>query len=131
MSQTTSLLELRRELNRLLAATHEPKPSRLRFSQELRHLAGRIGGPVPLSQRSPKEQALYHAGTALHALGAGALNAAEESLHKTLDILSRNTSLSRIPNLKPLVTKALSELSGYNPRGADPYVEKALALLKR
>lgn len=81
---------------------------------------------IPLSQRSPGDQAKYWVGTALSALKAGSLQSASESLARALKI-SGYPDMNRV---RPLVTKALELSRGPEPRAADAYVEKAYKILK-
>lgn len=92
---------------------------------------GRVAAKkVPLSQRSPAEQAAYWAGSAYSALRAGMPDGARESLAKTEAILERDPELKRIPGLQAKLRGAFQALGSYDPRSANHLVESVVSLLK-
>lgn len=85
---------------------------------------------IPVSQRSPLEQAIYWAGSAYGALQAGMPESARRDLGKASDIIEKDPALKRIPNLQGKLRECLQTLGGYDPRSADPLVARVVSLLK-
>lgn len=85
---------------------------------------------VPVSQRSPLEQASYWARSAYSALRAGMPESARENLEKAEAVIERDPELKRTPGLQAKLRESFRALASFDPRSADRLVESVMSLLK-
>lgn len=90
----------------------------------------RTAAKVPVSQRSPLEQAIYWAEAGKKWLLGGSPDGCLENLRKAAAIIERDPELKRIPGLQAKLRGCVQALGSYDPRSADRLVDGVVSLLK-